>query len=147
MNVLIADDENVMIRLLSTAFRQAGFATFVAFDVVQATMTIRRQRIDAVVLDMSMPGGSGAHVIQRLKLSKRTGNIPIIVVSGSVELDARERILALGADDFFVKPPDLEKPVKSLRRLTDPRRPSFSPANLRRDPAMELNGSVEYFGA
>lgn len=119
MNVLIADDDNLMIRLLSTAFQKAGFATFVAFDVVQATMAVRRQRIDAVVLDMAMPGGSGADVIHRLKLSKKTGDIPIIVVSGSVEPDARKRILAMGADDFFAKPPDLEDLVISLRRLTD----------------------------
>jgi DNA-binding response OmpR family regulator len=119
MNVLIADDDNLMIRLLSTAFQKAGFATFVAFDVVQATMLVRRQRIDAVVLDMAMPGGSGADVIHRLKLSKKTGDIPIIVVSGSVEPDAPKRILAMGADDFFPKPPDLEDLVISLRRLTD----------------------------
>jgi DNA-binding response OmpR family regulator len=119
MNVLIADDDNLMIRLLSTAFQKAGFATFVAFDVVQATMAVRRQRIDAVVFDMAMPGGSSADVIHRLKLSKKTGDIPIIVVSGSVEPDARKRILAMGADDFFPKPPDLEDLVISLRRLTD----------------------------
>ena len=119
MNVLIADDDNLMIRLLSTAFQKAGFATFVAFDVVQATMAVRRQRIDAVVLDMAMPGGSSADVIPRLKLSKKTGDIPIIVVSGSVEPDARKRILAMGADDFFPMPPDLEDLVISLRRLTD----------------------------
>ena len=118
MNVLIADDDNVMIRLLSTSFRKAGFATYVAFDVVQATQLIRRHRIDAVVLDMQMPGGSGADVIDRLKLSRKTGDIQILVVSGSVEPDAREKLLARGADDFFPKPPDLERLVALIRSLT-----------------------------
>jgi DNA-binding response OmpR family regulator len=118
MNVLIADRDNLMIRLISSAFREAGFATFIALDVRQATMLVRSQRIDAVVLDMALPGGSGEDVIHRLKLSKRTGNVPVIVVSGSVEPAARERILAMGADDFFEKPADLEKLVESLRGLT-----------------------------
>ena len=123
MNVLIADDDNMMIRLLSTAFRKAGLATFVAFDVVQASQIIRRHRIDAVVVDMAMPGGSGEDVINRLKLSKKMGAIPIIVVSGSVEPDARERILAMGADDFFVKPPDMDRLIQSLQSLTRFRKP------------------------
>jgi DNA-binding response OmpR family regulator len=117
MNVLIADDDQVMIRLLSVAFRKAGFATFVVFDVVQASQTIRLKKIDAVVLDLAMPGGSGVDVIHRLKLSRRTVQIPIIVVSGSVSPNAREQLLSLGADDFFSKPPDVDALVASVRAL------------------------------
>lgn len=120
MNVLIADDDPVIIRLLSTELRKAGFATFIAYDVVQAMATIRRNRIEAVVLDMSMPGGSGADVIHRLKTSTRTGQIPILVVSGTVDTSAREKILAMGADDFFCKPPDTNRLVEALRTFSAP---------------------------
>lgn len=118
MNILIADDDPVMIRLLSTTLRRAGFATFIAYDVVQATQTIHRSRINAVVLDMAMPGGSGADVIRRLKLSRRTGDIPVIVVSGSVEAEVAKSVLAMGADAFFPKPPDVEAIAACLRALT-----------------------------
>jgi len=106
-----------MIRLLSAEFRKEGWATLVAFDVVQATAETRRSRIDAVVLDMCMPGGSGRDVIHRLKNSNRTGQIPIVVVSGSVQPEARQEILAAGADDFFLKPPDVPAVIESIRRL------------------------------
>jgi len=83
-------------------------------------------------------------VIHRLKLSKKTGDIPIIVVSGSVEPDARKRILAMGADDFFPKPPDLEDLVISLRRLTDNAPKSRTTNSI---AARLVTDAIEYHGA
>ena len=117
MNVLIADDDPLMIRLLTTALQCEGFATFVANDLMQAVTMINRCRIDAVLLDLSMPGGSGADIIQRLKSSHKTGSIPIVVISGSIDPNASDEILALGADRFFTKPPRLALVVQSLREL------------------------------
>ena len=118
MNVLIADDDPVMIRLLSTELRKAGFATFIANDAAQATAEIRRSRIDAVVLDLHMPGGTSHDVIHRMKTSNRTGQIPIAVVSGSVGPEGAQQALAAGADAFFPKPPDIAALVRTLNELT-----------------------------
>ena len=118
MNVLICDDDPIIIKLLSTELRKTGFATFVAYDVVQAMTTIRRSEIDAVVLDMSMPGGSGRDVIHRLKSSNRTGQVAILVVSGSLAPEERDAILDAGADMFFPKPPDVAAVIAGLRALT-----------------------------
>jgi CheY-like chemotaxis protein len=118
MNVLIVDDDPVIIRLLSGELRRAGFATFVAYDAVQATLEVRRSRIDAVVLDMRMPGGSGRDIIHRLKNSNRTGQIPIVVVSGSVGPEAGAEVMAMGADAFFRKPPDVPALIEKLTQLT-----------------------------
>ena len=116
-NVLIADDDPLMIKLLTTALQCEGFATFVASDVSQAVAMINRCRIDAVLMDLSMPGGSGADIIQRLKSSHKTGSIPIVVISGSIDPNASGDILALGADRFFTKPPRLALVVQALREL------------------------------
>ena len=117
MNVLVADDDPVMIRLLSTELRKAGFATFIAYDVVQATVEIRRSRIDVVVTDLCMPGGSGRDIIHRLKSSTRTGQIPVIVVSGSIGPEARQEFIDMGADGLFLKPPDIPALIRSIREL------------------------------
>ncbi len=117
LNVLIADDDPMMIRLLTAALQCEGFATFVANDVTQAVTMINRCRIDAVLLDLSMPGGSGADIIQRLKSTHKTGSIPIVVVSGSIDPNASDEVLALGADRFFTKPPRLASVVQALREL------------------------------
>src|SRR5690348_1163068 len=116
-NVLIADDDPLMIRLLTAALQCEGLATFVANDVTQAVAMINRCRIDAVLMDLSMPGGSGADIIQRLKSSHKTGCIPIVVISGSIDPNASDEILALGADRFFTKPPRLALVVQALREL------------------------------
>jgi len=124
MTILIADDDPLMILLLSLAFQRAGFATCVALDVVQATQIINRQRVDAVVLDMSMPGGTGADLIHRLRMFKRTVRVPVVVVSGTVEDDARQQLLEMGADAFFPKPPKVEELIASVHRLIGMNRPA-----------------------
>jgi len=140
MNVLITDDDPVIIRLLSTELRKAGFATFVAYDVVQAMATIRRSNIDAVVLDMCMPGGTGRDVIHRLKTSNRTGQVPILVVTGSVGPEDRDEIVAAGADAFFLKPPDVPALIAALRALTSPE--AANPAkSVRADSVSAYSGA------
>jgi CheY-like chemotaxis protein len=88
-------------------------------------------------------------VIERLKLSKKTGSIPIIVVIGSVDPDTRERVLGLGADAFFPKPPDLDELVATLARLTNtPARETESPAAPKTARPLQVSMErMEYHGA
>jgi len=148
-NILIVDDDKLIIRLLSTELRKAGYATFVSFDVVQAVTAIRRHPIDAVLLDMRMPGGSGEDVIRRLKLSKRTGQIPIFVVTGSVPDANRVDLIAMGAEEVFFKPPDMKLLLAKLAEVpsrSDMQDEATEPAEYQ-DRLAVIGQSTEYFGA
>lgn len=65
-----------------------------------------------------MPGGTGVAVLKQLKTSTKTNQIPIIVLSGSMEPKvAAETVKGLGADEFLTKPVDLKLLFSSLSKL------------------------------
>ena len=59
MKVVIADDDKVVIRLLSAGLRRSGFEVIPAYDAMQAIMATMRHLPDVVLLDINMPGGTG----------------------------------------------------------------------------------------
>ena len=118
-NILIADDDQVLSQSLSMRLRKAGYQTVVAFDAMQAVMLAMKTPLAAIVLDLSMPAGSGLEVLRRLRASNRTSMLPILVLTGSVDDHAAEQVLELGADAFFKKPFDFESLEGTLRRLID----------------------------
>src|SRR5438067_5596599 len=119
MDILIADDDQVLVNLLSARLRKLGYKTVVAFDAMQAIMLAMKIMPAAVLLDLGMPGGTGLEVLRRLRASNRTSTTPIVVLTGTVDDGMGERVLDMGADAFFKKPLDFEEVEAALRRLID----------------------------
>ena len=109
MTILIADDDRVLTQVLSVRLKQAGYGVVVVYDAVQAIRKALRDPPAAILLDVSMPGGTGLLVLRRLKNSITTKRIPIIVISGSTDSETRATVKSLGADEFLAKPPDFER--------------------------------------
>jgi CheY-like chemotaxis protein len=87
------------------------------YDAMQAIMTALRDPPDAILLDVSMPGGTGLQVLRQLKNSFKTNQVPIIVISGSIDPEMAATVKSLGADDYLPKPPDYAQLERSLARL------------------------------
>ena len=103
--VLVVDDDKVLSHLVTSLLREKGHKTVAAFDAVQALMAAKRTPpVDAIVLDVNMPGGSGEETLRKLKMSTLTQNIPVIILSGSIDAKGQERVRALGADAVLSKP-------------------------------------------
>jgi DNA-binding response OmpR family regulator len=115
--ILVADDSRFQVALLTAALEQRGFEVVVALDAMQAGMVALRTSPDAIVLDINMPGGSGIEVLKRLKRSTKTQRIPVVVVSGSDDLDVRQIAMELGVADFLTKPVDLDQLCGTLSGL------------------------------
>src|SRR5690349_20394842 len=115
--VLVCDDDRVMSHLISTRLMKAGAQVLVAYDAMQAMMMTVRTVPDAVVLDLSMPGGSGLDVLRRLKTSTRTALVPVLVVSGSVHPEQQAEAMRLGAVRFFPKPPHMDQMLQCLEEI------------------------------
>jgi CheY-like chemotaxis protein len=109
MKVLIADDDRVHVRMVSNYLKQRGLELISVYDGMQTMMFARREKPDVILLDISMPAGNGFEVLKNLKASSGTGQTPVIVVSGSIELAAERKVLEGGADAFVRKPPDMPK--------------------------------------
>lgn len=109
MTILIADDDRVLTQGLSVRLQQAGYAVVVVYDAMQAIMKALRNPPDAILLDVNMPGGAGLLALRRLKNSITTNQIPLLVISGSIDADMAATLTSSGADAFLAKPPDFER--------------------------------------
>src|SRR5690349_16844194 len=103
LRVLVADDSPVQVHLLSGWLREEGYEVLVAADAMQAWMSALRYGPNAIILDVSMPGGSGIEVLKRLRASTRTGQIPVVIVSGSGGDRMSETVKRIGAAEFLQK--------------------------------------------
>src|SRR5438045_4556044 len=104
--VLIADDSRVYVHQVSGWLQDKGAETIAAFDALQAWIFALRVRPDAIILDVSLPAGSGLEVLKRLKASTKTHHIPVIVISGSGGPETRDLVKRLGGEEFLQKPLD-----------------------------------------
>lgn len=118
-NILIADDEKEIVKLLKIYLETDGIIVFEANDGAQALDILERNDVDLALVDIMMPKIDGYQVIKKIR---QQGNyIPVIVISAKVTLSDRVLGIDLGADDYITKPFEpLEVAAKvraQLRRL------------------------------
>lgn len=102
IRILIADDEAELRGLLQRYLGEQGLTVRVAADAAAAEKLLSRERFDALVLDVMMPGEDGLSLCRRLRSQGET--IPILMLTARG--DPVDRILGLemGADDYLSKP-------------------------------------------
>ena len=102
--VLIADDDADHRDLLAHALRRAGHEVVVARDGTGAMTALLGGGIDAVLLDVRMPGESGIDLCRRLRADPATALLPVMLVSADVNDQRIVAALHAGADDYLTKP-------------------------------------------
>lgn len=118
MRILVADDDRVIVTLIAGLLRQKGHEAVPVFDAMQAVMfAARPPPVDAIILDIHMPGGTGIEAIRRLKSLPKTALIPLVVLSGSTDPALPDKVKADGADAFLSKPVDPAQLFATLERL------------------------------
>jgi len=115
--ILIVDDEAPLRFLLSKQLTRAGFDTVTAADGAAALAVAAETAVDAVVLDVVMPGLDGFEVCRRLKADPRTATVPVVFLSASCSGDFRRRAFRLGGADFLAKPFQVEELPAYLHTL------------------------------
>jgi DNA-binding response OmpR family regulator len=135
--VLVVDDDPSIREALDRALRLEGFGVSTRPDGEGALEAVDETPPDVMVLDVMMPGISGVEVVRRLRGSGH--ELPICVLSARDELADRVAGLRAGADDYLVKPFELEELVARLQALLRrrPDRPDvpLEVGDLRIDPA------------
>lgn len=121
--ILAADDEEANLRLMRRVLERAGFTGFVSTtDPSQVLPLFQRERPDLVILDLHMPGMGGMEVIELLRPAlDAEGWLPVLMVSGDLAPEVRQRALANGARDFLSKPYDPAEAVLRIRNLLEMR--------------------------
>jgi CheY-like chemotaxis protein len=101
--ILIVDDDPDLRRLLGLRLRESYDIAFAPDCVVAATVA-RREQPDLMLLDLTLPGGEGFLVMERLLAIPSLARLPVIVLTGRLGADLEERAAALGAKGFVRKP-------------------------------------------
>ncbi|MCW1921383.1 response regulator transcription factor [Luteolibacter arcticus] len=114
MRLLIADDEPDLLRALSQAMREEGYAVDEAADGTEALYKVTEWDYDAVILDVMMPGLDGFEVLRRLREIKRT---PVLMLTARTKVNDRVHGLDAGADDYISKPVDLVELAARVRAI------------------------------
>lgn len=104
--ILIADDEEDIVKLVSLYLESDNYELFCAYDGYEAKEILEKNDIDLAIIDIMMPKINGYELIKyiRNKNNKYEKYIPIIVISAKVHLSDRILGLDLGADDYLTKP-------------------------------------------
>jgi CheY-like chemotaxis protein len=102
MRVLIVDDDRDVRELLVESFRLSGFDVLAAANGLEALLYVKRERPDAVVLDLMMPRLGGVEALKRIR-SYNPG-IRVLVVTGNIDPELQRQATAAGAAAVFTKP-------------------------------------------
>jgi DNA-binding response OmpR family regulator len=117
MKILVIEDEKALSDSILTYLREEGHTCELAGDFKNAGMKTDMYAYDCVVVDITLPGGSGLDIIRELK--KKDAETGIIIISAKNSLDDKITGLDLGADDYLTKPfhlSELNSRIKSILR-------------------------------
>jgi two-component system phosphate regulon response regulator PhoB len=123
--VLIVEDEDSLVTLLSYNLQAEGYAVVHTASGGDAMMVVNEERPDIVILDWMLPGLSGIEICRQIRARPETKSLPVIMLTARGEEGDRIRGLQTGADDYVVKPfsvSELVARVKALLRRSSPER-------------------------
>jgi two-component system OmpR family response regulator len=114
MRLLVIEDEDDLRASLALALREAGYAVDLAADGDDGLFKAGSSDYDAIVLDVMLPKLDGWELLRRLRETKRT---PVLMLTARDATKDRVRGLDAGADDYLVKPFNLDELRARLRAL------------------------------
>src|ERR1700722_1051621 len=114
MRILIIEDEPDLLRSLAQALREEGYAVDTAADGEDGLFKAESWDYNAIVLDAMLPKLDGWGLLKRLRETKKT---PVLMLTARDRSTDRVRGLDTGADDYVVKPFDLQELLARLRAL------------------------------
>lgn len=101
--ILCVEDSRETQRMLTFVLTKAGYEVITADDGPQAIEKARAWRPALILVDMMMPGMTGAEVIRRLRADPVNKNVPMLILSAYDSVALIEEARAAGADDYLVK--------------------------------------------
>ena len=109
--VLLVEDDSWLRYIMAELFADDGYQVLEAATGSQALTLVEQESPDLVVLDLNLPEMSGLELLHVWRTQERTVALPVIVMSGSLDGETRQRLSRLSerADDVFEKPVDVAR--------------------------------------
>jgi DNA-binding response OmpR family regulator len=115
VRLLIVEDDAMLADGLARTLRRGGHAADVVSSAEHALLALEQEAFDVVLLDLGLPGSDGLDLLAKVR--KRGNKVPVIIISARDALGDRVKGLDLGADDYLVKPFELEELEARVRAL------------------------------
>ncbi|MDO4552167.1 MAG: response regulator transcription factor [Bacillota bacterium] len=115
LKILIAEDNAELRRLMRIHLVRAGYQVFEAADGEQALEVLSQTPIHLLIVDVMMPRMDGFHLTQTLRAARM--DAPILIVTARETLEDKKSGFAAGADDYLVKPVDMEEMLLHVEAL------------------------------
>jgi len=106
--ILLADDEPDMTRVIGRSLEVSGYEVIIANDGAECISKAQCEQPDVILLDNVMPNMDGLTALEKLRSSKRTEDIPVIIVTALADEESIAKAINGGADSYVVKPFDYE---------------------------------------
>ena len=147
IRALVADDNEINLRVARAALEPLGVEVMTATSGQQALDILARNEVDIVLLDSHMPGMDGAETLKHIRQSGMPWSIvPVIAVTADAMAGDRAKYLAMGMDDYIAKPilerdlmTALSRIKSKLRTRSSRRSPAFSDIVLDASTASNLH--------
>ncbi len=130
LRVLVVDDDELARSTLETVLRRDGHAVTSVESGEAAVTTAAEQAPDVVVTDLQMPGMSGIALLKQLRAQDR--DLPVILITGHVDLDSAVEAMRAGASDYLMKPVNVGALRLAIERAVAARNVRAEAEELRR---------------
>ena len=117
MKILIAEDDNLILRTIELKLKKEGYSIITATDGLEAIKKINEELPDLVLTDIMLPYASGLEVVGAVKKVAQK-EINVIVLSAMGQEKVVEEAFELGADDFIPKPFSITELLLRLKRFS-----------------------------
>jgi len=117
--ILVVDDEQDIVTIIGKVLKKSGYEVITANDGLECIKKVEGERPDLILLDNTMPNMDGQAVLSKLKASKKTADIPVIMVTALADQEHITGAQKGGAVEYIVKTFDygvlLEKIAQVLK--------------------------------
>jgi CheY-like chemotaxis protein len=119
IKILVVDDEQDIVTIIGKVLKKSGYEITTAKDGLECIDKVNREQPDLILLDNIMPNMDGPTVLSKLKASKKTADIPVIMVTALADQEHITGAQKGGAVEYIIKPFDytvlLEKIAQALK--------------------------------
>jgi CheY-like chemotaxis protein len=148
--ILLADDSVTAQNMGRKILSEAGYEVITVNNGSAALKKIAEQKPDLIILDVYMPGYGGLEVCQRIKDTRETARIPVLLTVGKLEPFKPEEARRVHADGFIIKPFEVSELLAALTKLEDkiiPQPETYKPGRFAKAiAAVENSDAGEGFG-
>lgn len=134
MRIAVVEDNETLANAIAYRLRDRGHAADVLLDGDEADAFLQQEGADLVVLDINLPGRNGLDVLRALRL--RGDNAPVILLTARTDTSDRVKGLDSGADDYLVKPFEMDELEARIRALSRRKNLDYG--------AVEVLGGLEF---